>query len=521
MFKGIKKIRKTTEQYKSELIEINNKNNTNIRLKDGVEYINTNTKIIHICTCGKEWNTYPHTILSSQSKRCGKCYDFEKWCIDNNRQDVLDRWDYELNNCKPSEIAFSVHKKYYFKCPKGIHKSELKIVRAFTNGQEGSMFCAACNSFAQWGIDNLGEDFLEKYWDYEKNTVDPWEVSYSTDNKVYLYCQEKDYHESYDIACSSFITGSRCSYCANHKVHPLDSLGKLLEDKGLLHLWSDKNKKSPWRYKPNSGKEKVWWKCPDKKHEDYLRHIGSSNTCNFRCPECSNEQKESIMATTLKQVLKYEYPNTEWEYNAGFIAKKRISKYDIFVPELNNLLIECQSEYHDGEKQQKTDKLKKQYALNNGYNYLDIDKRNYSPLEAIQLFFPSIKEIPEYVDISKETIRTWDIKEAQNLLDNGYTYPEVANILNITSEIVRSAISQKVLTRPSNYKRKSLSKRVKVVCLNMNNELIKIYNSITEAKMELNINNIEIACKNNNRSAGGFKWMYYDEYINKGELNIS
>ena len=53
---------------------------------------------------------------------------FEQWCIENNHQDILDRWDYELNGCKPNEICFSTMKRYYFKCPMNIHESELKNI---------------------------------------------------------------------------------------------------------------------------------------------------------------------------------------------------------------------------------------------------------------------------------------------------------------------------------------------------------------------------------------------------------
>ena len=43
-----------------------------------------------------------------------------------------------------------------------------------------------CNSFAYWGIDNICDDFLEKYWDYERNTVDPWNVAYGSNKKVWI-----------------------------------------------------------------------------------------------------------------------------------------------------------------------------------------------------------------------------------------------------------------------------------------------------------------------------------------------
>ena len=42
-----------------------------------------------------------------------------------------------------------------------------------------------------------------------------------------LYKIKKDYHDSYEISCDSFVKGSRCPYCVNQhgKVHPKDSFG--------------------------------------------------------------------------------------------------------------------------------------------------------------------------------------------------------------------------------------------------------------------------------------------------------
>lgn len=72
---------------------------------------------------------------------CSQCNSFEQWCIDNNRQDVLDRWDYELNECKPNEISHADKEYYYFKCQNKKHKSEKKHIYVFTLGYEGSLYC--------------------------------------------------------------------------------------------------------------------------------------------------------------------------------------------------------------------------------------------------------------------------------------------------------------------------------------------------------------------------------------------
>jgi len=181
----------------------------NMKLNDYKRYVKEDGK--YYCnSCAKK--LYGNDNSNKVKLKKGK--SFEQWCIENNRQGILDRWDYELNNCEPSNILYATSKKYYFKCQKGIHKSELKSISSFTSNHDGVMDCKACNSFAQWGTDNLGNDFLENYWDYEKNIFDPWVISHgNSTKKVLIKCQDKDYHGSYEVKCNSFINGSRCPEC--------------------------------------------------------------------------------------------------------------------------------------------------------------------------------------------------------------------------------------------------------------------------------------------------------------------
>lgn len=48
-------------------------------------------------------------------------YSFEQWCLDNDRQDLLDRWDYEKTGFTPNEMFYSSAKIVYFKCLIKIH----------------------------------------------------------------------------------------------------------------------------------------------------------------------------------------------------------------------------------------------------------------------------------------------------------------------------------------------------------------------------------------------------------------
>jgi len=223
---------------------------------------------------------------------CMECRSFQQWCIDNNRQDLLDRWDYTLNKISPNKETYGTSKRYYFKCSDGIHESELHSLYVLTV-LKGQCKCGKCNSFAFWGINNICEDFLEKYWDYENNTVDPWKISAQCNEKVWIKCQKKDYHGSYDVDCSNFYNGKRCPYCASKIVHPKDSFAQYHidnTDKDFIEkYWSIKNKVNPFEISLSSAVE-IWIKCQEKDyHEDYPTQTRSFNN-GVRCSYCYNRK---------------------------------------------------------------------------------------------------------------------------------------------------------------------------------------------------------------------------------------
>jgi len=304
------------------------------------------------------------------------------------------------------------------------------------------------------------------------------------------------------------------------KVHKYDSLGYLYPKS--LELWSIKNTKSPYEYTPRSGKY-IWCKCESYKHEDHYGSVNNIMVADFRCPDCVREQKDSIMASTLKQVLRYEYSHTKWEYDAGFKIDNNISRYDIYVPELDNLLIECQSEYHDSEEQIEVDRLKKQFAIDNGYDYIAIDKRDFTVLEILRFFIPRIDKIPDYVQINKNTSKNWNTESAQNLLNNGHTYKETANILETTTQAIRRGVGNKILIKPNNYQVEGKN----IACLTIDGTLVKTYNTLKSAYEELggtngtSISSCLTKKPRKDRKKGkvketafGFKWMYLVDYEN-------
>lgn len=358
----------------------------------------------------------------ANKKNLEKSKSFEQWCYDNlsNKQatEILSKWDYELNKRKPSDVTFmsnGLNKKgYWFKCLKHPeHKSELKSISTFVTGFNqsgtfGSISCKQCNSFAMYLINTYGDNALDLYWDWEKNnesSINPWEIASQYNKKVWIKCQEKDYHLSYEVSCNDFYNGKRCPYCSRNggKLHPLDSLGQyIINNYGqefLDKIWGDKNKKSPYKYSIGSNK-KVWFKCPDGKHDDYLRTIHNSNSYEFRCISCINERKESFLQEKIRLYLESLEYTILHEYNCTIVPKNPKTKnsggnnslpYDNEIKELK-LIIECHGiqhyelgGWHDLQSktnnttpeyelyyQQLKDRYKRMYAKSQGYNYLEI-----------------------------------------------------------------------------------------------------------------------------------------------------
>lgn len=380
------------------------------------------------CGCNKKliWDyaSYIRSVKKDGSTYCNKCSkllfgdkkcmntklkrgkSFYQWCVENKREDVISRWDYELNNCDPRDINYGTKKKYYFKCDKHPeHKSELKSINSFTNGHTASINCKQCNSIAQYILDNFPNKDLYDVWDKDKNKgFDPWNISKGNHSKKYWFiCQEKEYHESYNSDCNSFSSGSRCPYCSNRngKVHPKDSLGQYIIDTYgedfLWDVWSDKNDKSPFEYAPKSSC-KVLWKCRNKKHEDYYQTISNAvSNCDFRCPKCIEEMNCSIIEEKTKTYLKelgYEV-FTEHQCTIRPINPKTKMPlpYDneIVLSNGEHLIIEVHGSQHYGNSffknvkhatkeeanklfryQQVKDRYKKAYAEHFNYNYLEL-----------------------------------------------------------------------------------------------------------------------------------------------------
>lgn len=327
---------------------------------------------------------------------------FKDWCDENNQQQLLDTWDYELNNKTPDKVSCCTSDYYYFKCPDGRHPSSQWKILSLTRHGKIKTVCKYCNSFAQHAIDIFDKNVLDLYWDYEKNTVDPWDISYSSKEPIWIKCLNTDYHGSYETLSKIFLDGGECPYCNHKRIHPRDSFAyyyiqKYGEDFLDLYWDYEKNTVDPWQISVQSNKY-IYLKCDI--HGTYKVYPPNFYKFGLSCPYCSRERDKSKLQEKVESYIENIYHfGILHEYDCSIITRSpktnRWLPYDndVIINNNTHLIIEVMGEQHynvnagwvrkAAERSHMTkeellaeiqwrDEYKKQYALSQGYYYIAI-----------------------------------------------------------------------------------------------------------------------------------------------------
>lgn len=271
---------------------------------------------------------------------------FSDWCIENNRQDLLDRWDYELNKVFPSQVSYKSCVKRWFKCASNIcHKSELfSLVGQIFD--QAYFQCKQCNSFGEYVINTYGENALLQYWDYNKNTVDPYKISKGSQKKVWIKCKLKEYHKSHRILVSDFKENF-CPYCKGIKVHIKDSFANYHinnTDPDFLNKYWDweknnANEVNPWEFTYKSHKS-IWIKCQKKSYHESYKVVAQNFTTGDRCSYCGNLKVHYFDS------LGYLYPQVLNIWS----SKNNLSPYEYSVGSSRKVWFKCDCNNHNDYK---------------------------------------------------------------------------------------------------------------------------------------------------------------------------
>ena len=331
-------------------------------------------------------------------------------------------------------------------------------------------------SFAYYIKVELGLN-LDDIWNWEKNNengINPYEITKCSGKKVWLYCQEKDYHNDYngyEIKCYNFYNNRRCPYCSGKKLHWKDSLAykypciakMIAEDKRNNIKYEDL-----YKYSCNT-KDKFYIICD----KCYTASKNKKSIVNMvfqgvSCEHCSDGVSipEKFMSNILKQLnisYKYQLNKSDFEWCNYFKYDFYLPKYSIII-EINGLQhYEIKHKGRTLEEEQMNDLLKYECAKSYVDKYIVIDCR-YSELEWMKENI--IKELNKYFDLSNIN---WELawEESQNSLcvkawelwNNGLTTSDIANELSLTKQTIIKYLKRGAKLNKCNYNYKEGHKR--------------------------------------------------------------
>lgn len=304
------------------------------------------------CKCGNVFNRRWFSIKHNNQINCG--------CVEYNQQE--ERYKYEVEKTGEYEYIRSYRRGDVLPNGKVVGDSPYIQIKhkycgsiyeitsnSFINQYRRCVKCCSSyeNSFAYYIEKILGEP-IEKYWDFEKNTVNPYHISRNfSKSKIWIKCTEKDYHGSYQIRCDHFVRGVRCGYCNGKKVHPKDSFAQYHIDNTdknfLVKYWSDKNTVDPFSIAPNSGK-KIWIKCQEKDYHNDYNTTAIQFTRGDRCGYCNGKNVHSFdsFAQYCKDNIDENFLEKYWSSN------NIINPWSIKPNAHNKIWIKCQcKDYHN------------------------------------------------------------------------------------------------------------------------------------------------------------------------------
>lgn len=279
--------------------------------------------------------------------------------------------------------------------------------------------------------------------------------------------------------------------------------------------------------------------------EDYKEEgVLSMRKTYFNCPICNSAVKQTIKSayqfgvdcnvcndrsSLPEKVMRSVLEVCDIKFEREKVLFKNY-RYDFYIPKYNTL-IEMHGEQHykqatgylEGKLEQikESDKIKKEYAITNDYNFYEIKafKKNVKQLiKEIEDIIPFISNVQLEKVYEKLRLLKSDHFEIIQHHKEGKINTEIAKILNTSCARVGLTLKN------YGYKSQYSPKKRKVVDIDMK----EVYPSISSASVmfepirkKQSEKSILEVCAGRRKTYKGTKWMYYEDYIEKyGEKEL-
>lgn len=224
---------------------------------------------------------------------------------------LRDEWDYDRNeDLIPENTAWRSNRKIWWKCKNGHSFQMSPNNRIDVNIQTGEVivsdcpYCTGKRVLAGYNDLVITSPELIKEWDFEKNVINPTEITNGSKKKIWWVCGKGHSWEA--VVYSRKIRA--CPYCAGKAI--LSGYNDLatLNPKLASEWHPTKNEDiMPNTISLNSHK-KFWWKC-DKGHDWEISPHNRNNGSD--CPYCYGRfaiKGETDLVTLMPEIAKEWHP---------------------------------------------------------------------------------------------------------------------------------------------------------------------------------------------------------------------
>lgn len=451
-----------------------------------------------------------------------------------HRPDLFYEWIFEKND----ELGFDIYKISYgsekvvwWKCP--TCKSEYDMTPNKRTSNRGCPYCGGYRVNHTNSLASKRSDLIKEWHPVRNNQITPDDLYFQSTKKVWWVCSKN--HEWEASLEKRVVRNQNCPTCSNVRVIKESNSMSITNPNLASQLL---NHEDGFKYTQGSNK-KVDWKCRNCDEVIKGKRISDVKNGGLSCPKCSpNFSFGERFVYSILSSLKIEFQK---EVQFEWSNRKR---YDFYLKEYN-MIIEVHGMQHYGtgfnslkgntlKEEQENDRIKESAARANGIeNYIIIDAR-HSDIEFIKkslvesrlLKILNCNEIElqdvEYVEANFMHLKTWELwnsgmRSASEIADTlKTTRNSITSYLKRGAELGRCDYDAKVSSEES-LNRRIIKSSIKVVKLTLDGEYLETYDSITEATRKNNMKSsasISSCCSgyDNRKKAGGFKWMYKEDY---------
>ena len=187
----------------------------------------------------------------------------DKWCIINNKEYILEEWDYSKNtSIAPQDVSRGSEKNVWWRCSEG-HEWEARV-NSRTKNDPGCPYCSG--RFVVVGKNDFQTKFptLASEWHPTKNgNLKPFDILPSSNKKVWWLCNKGHSYEA-KVGNRTYLNRG-CPYCSGNKLLPgyndFETWCKKNGRQDLLDEWDyEKNSENPSEITKTGGGKKFWWK---------------------------------------------------------------------------------------------------------------------------------------------------------------------------------------------------------------------------------------------------------------------